>query len=130
MTIVGVSTNGILTADRNGNFTGSANVTWVTSILCGIKSPIEPSKADLTGSLNESDELEVKIAFGPISSAGGGNCSAGGVVTSNFGTFAPLTTRGAATRTVTTRLAHVVTAMGGSFTGTATVIVIPVEGTQ
>jgi hypothetical protein len=99
-------------------------------MLCGIRSPIEPSKVYLTGSLNESDELEVKIAFGPISSAGGGPACDRGVITSNFGTLAPLTTRVAATRTVTTRLAHVVTTATGKFIGTATVIVIPVEGNQ
>lgn len=130
MTIVATSSDGVMTADENGYFTGSANVNWVTSILCGIKSPIAPSKADLTGTINESDQLVVKITFQPTSSSGGGNCGAAGVSTSNFLTPAPLTIRVATTGAVSTRQAQVVTAKNGSFTGTANVYVIPVDGTK
>lgn len=127
MTILARSTDGVLTGDESGNFTGSANVIWVTSILCNIKSPIPPSQADLTGTLNASNQLVVNIALRPISSRGGGNCSAGGVVTANFGTFAPLTNKVPATRAVTTRKVQVVNTLEGKYRGTATITIIPVE---
>ena len=117
---------GELKSDEKGYFTGSANVNWVTSILCGIKSPIAPSKADLTGTINESGQLVVKITFGPASSVGGGSCDAGGVSTSNSVTPVTLTITVAAKGQVL-RKSHVVKAENGSFPGSATITVIPVE---
>ncbi len=126
MTSVGTM-DGEMRADEQGNFTGSATVNWVTSMLCGISSPIDPSQADLTGTFNESGQLVGQVTFGSMSSSGGGNCGPASVATSNFGTLDPLTIKASSDGVSVYTQAQTVTATNGSFTGTATIVVIPEE---
>lgn len=116
--------DGEIESDEQGYFTGSATVNWVTSKICGIVSPIAPSKADLTGTTNASGQLVVQITFGPASSSGGGPCDGISVTTSNFLTPDPLTITVAASGG-TFRKVQLVTAKNGSFPGSATITVIP-----
>lgn len=128
---VGMTSVGMIDAeiesDESGSFTGTATVNWVTSIICGIVSPIDPGKADLTGTINESGQLVGQITFEPMTSVGGGPCGIGSVDTSNFGTLAPLTLKASSAGVSVYTQAQVVTATNGSFTGTATLVVIPEE---
>ena len=116
--------DGVMQADENGAYHGTADVTWVTSKLCGIVSPISPSTAEMTGALNGDDQLVVKITFGSARSSGGGVCVKG-VTTKNYISPDPLI--------ITVRQAGVVkqtevaTAENGSFPGQATVTVTPLQ---
>lgn len=125
------SMDGEMTADETAfipYFTGTADVNWATSMLCGIKSPIEASTADLTGTINDRGQLDVEITFGPASSSGGGSCGVS-VTTSNFATPASLRFTVPASGGVF-RQTQVVTAVNGSFPGPATIIVIPLDGAK
>lgn len=125
MTTVGTM-DGEIEADEQGNFTGSATVNWVTSMLCGISSPIAPGTADLNGTINESGQLAGEITFGPITSVGGGSCGVG-VATANFGTLDPLTIKASSEGVSVYTQAQAINATNGSFTGTATIVLIPEE---
>ncbi|HEX7540992.1 MAG TPA: hypothetical protein VF352_02580 [Anaerolineales bacterium] len=124
MTIV-ATMNGELKSDEQGYFTGSATVNWVTSKLCGIVSPIAPSTADLTGTINASGQLVVKITFGPMSSSGGGNCGGAGVTTTNSGNLDPLTVTVAGSRGEVFNKVLSSNWKNGSFPGSAVITVIP-----
>lgn len=126
MTSVGTM-DGEIEADEQGNFTGSATVNWVTSMLCGISSPIAPGKADMAGTINESGQLVGEIMFGPITSVGGGPCGTVSVTTSNFGILDPLTIRASSEGVSVYTQPQAINATNGSFTGTATIVVIPEE---
>ena len=125
----GMTSMGIMDAevesDENGSFTGTATINWVTSTLCGggIVSPIAPGSADLTGTVSESGQLVGEITFGPMTSVGSGSCHA----TSNFGTLDPLIIRASSEGVSVYTQAQAVAAANGSFTGTATIVVIPEE---
>lgn len=128
MTSVG-TTDGILEVNDNGTaYSGDATVSWTTTKLCGITSPISPSKADLNGSIDQHGKLVVGVTFGPISSVGGGNCSTASVETSNAGTPDPLkfTIPADATAKVFNKV-EPITAKNGKFTGSATIIVTPLQ---
>lgn len=126
MTSVG-SMDGEMESDEQGNLSGSATVNWVTSMICGIASPIAPGTADLTGTIDESGQLIGQVSFGPLSSSGGGACGISSVTTSNFGTLAPLTIKASSEGVSVYTQTQVLTATNGSFSGTATIVVIPEE---
>lgn len=124
MTSVGTIDETIITLDEAGRFEGGANVTWVTSMICGISSPIQTSTATLVAEMIGGD-LKVEVIFDPSSSIGGGNCGVA-VTTSNIATLSPLTITvpswgGSATK------AQTVKAKNGTFTGSAIIIVTPVN---
>jgi hypothetical protein len=125
MTSVGIM-DGEIEADEQGNFSGSTIVNWTTSMLCGISSPIAPSTADLIGTINESGQLAGEITFGPITSVGGGSCGVG-VATANFGTLDPLTIKASSEGVSVYTQAQAINATNGSFTGTATIVLVPEE---
>ncbi len=126
MTSVGMM-NAVMESDANGSFTGTATLNWVTSMICGISSPIDPGTADLTGKLNESGQLVGEIIFGPMTSVGGGPCGLVTVNTSNFGTLDPLTINASYAGVSVYTQAQGITVTNGSFTGTASIVVIPQE---
>jgi hypothetical protein len=66
-----------LTLDGNGNYTGTATVTWVGSwqvipqgmgagMTCTTKLTAPPSQADLKGTMNDSGYLVVNITYQPV----------------------------------------------------------------
>ncbi|MDO8736157.1 MAG: hypothetical protein Q7K29_03640 [Thermoleophilia bacterium] len=131
MTSVGTM-DGKMKSDEQGNFTGSAVVNWVASIVggggCGSASGIAPSTAELTGKLNENGQLVGRVNFGPTSASGFTWCYYyGGSSTDNFFTPDPLTIRGFSEGASVYTQSQAVTAKNGSFTGMATIVVIPDE---
>ena len=125
MTSVGRMEEAVFKLDEDGQFEGGAIVSWVTSILCGINSPISTSEAVIAAK-TVGDDIEVTVTFLPSSSIGGGSCGSISVTTSNSTdpTLSPLTITvpswgGSATKPQT------VTAKNGSFTGSALIIVTP-----
>lgn len=130
MTSVGTM-DGVMKSDKQGNFTGSANVNWVASTIgdggCGAATGIAPSKADLTGKLDENGQMVGQVTFGPSSASGFAQCYVAGVSTENFFTPDPLTIRASSEGASVYTQAQAVRANNGSFTGTATIVVIPEE---
>jgi hypothetical protein len=129
MDIVATIDDGVIRADEQGRFTGSASVNWRTSVLgnpgCGAEEArVPPSTADLTGEINASHQLVVRITFQPRDFSGWARCGPSGVSTGNLGTPDPLTIRVATTGGRSTQ-AQAVTAKNGSFRGSATIIVTP-----
>ena len=127
MDIVARIDDGVMEADDQGHFTGSANVTWQTSVIgsagCGAaESSVAPSRADLTGEIDESNQLVVKITFQPRDFSGFATCGGQTISTANLATPDPLTISVAATGGTSTQT-HAVTAKNGSFVGSATIVV-------
>jgi hypothetical protein len=127
MDIVARIDDGVMEADDQGHFTGSANVTWQTSVIgsagCGAaENSVAPSRADLTGEIDESNQLVVKITFQPRDFSGFATCGPS-ISTANVATPDPLTISVAATGGTSTQT-HAVTAKNGSFVGSATIVVI------
>jgi len=127
--IVATIDDGVMKADERGRFTGSANVNWRTSVLgragCGAaEARTAPSRADLTGVINESDQLVVKITFQPKDFSGWATCGPAGISTGNVATPDPLTIRVATAGGRSTQ-AQAATAKNGSFRGSATIVVTP-----
>jgi len=128
MVIVATIKDAAMHADDQGHFTGSSDVTWQTSVIggpgCGAaENPISPSKADLTGEIDESNQLVVKITFQPKEFSGFATCGRT-ISTSNVGALDPLTVTVAMTGGTSTQ-PHAVTAKNGSFLGSATIVVTP-----
>lgn len=130
MTSVGTM-DGKMKSDKQGNFTGSSNVNWVASIIggggCGAASGIAPSTAELNGKLDENGQMVGQVTFGPTSASGFAQCYVAGGSTENFFTPDPLTIRGFSEGASVYTQAQAVRATNGSFTGTATIVVIPEE---
>ncbi len=129
MDIVATIKDGVMVADDQGHFTGSANVTWWTSVIgsagCGAAEyTVPPSKANLAGEFDESHRLVVTITFEPRDFAGFATCGPSSISTSNLATLDPLTVSVPATGGTSTQ-AHSVTAKNGSFAGSATIVVTP-----
>lgn len=121
--------DGVMDADDQGRFTGSASVTWQTSVIggagCGAaEHPVAPSRAALAGEIDGSSQLVVRITFEPKDFSGLAACGGVAVATSNVGTPSPLTITVPVTGGTSTQR-HTVTAKNGSFAGSATVIVTP-----
>jgi hypothetical protein len=129
MDIVAAIDDAVMKADEQGHFTGSANVNWVTSIIggpgCGAKSTVAPGKADLTGEINESDQLVGKVTFQPVSASGFAACAGVGISTGNSGIADPLTINVASSGGVSRQAEVSIWKKGGSVTGSAIIIVIP-----
>ena len=126
MTSVGIMAEAVITLDEEGLFEGQATVTWVTSMICGISSPISTSETTILATKPVGGDLKVDVSFLPTSSIGGGNCGAISVTTANSMTLnlTPLTITvpswgGSATQ------AQTVLATNGSFGGSALIIVTP-----
>lgn len=113
------------TNDEGSVMPTTVNVLWTTTVLCGIKSPVFQSEATLAGYFNENDELVIKITFGPAGSVGGGSCEVG-VETQNTATPDPLTVTVGPSGGVFNQV-HIVQADNGSFPGSVTIIVWPLE---
>ena len=134
MEIVATIDDGVMKADEQGRFTGSANVNWRTSVIgragCGAaEARTGPSRADLTGEINESDQLVVKMTFQPKDFSGWATCGPAGISTGNLATPDPLTIRVATAGGRSTQ-AQAVTAKNGSFRGSATIVVTPEQASR
>jgi hypothetical protein len=131
MDIVATIDDAVMKADAQGNFTGSATVNWVTSVIgdpgCGAVSTMAPTKADLTGEINDSDQLVGKVTFQPMSASGFAACAGKRISTSNSGIADPLTIRVAASGGVSTQAQVSTWTKGGSLTGSAIIILVPEE---
>jgi hypothetical protein len=128
MDIVATIDEAQMDADDAGRFTGSANVTWKTSVIgvggCTAAETSGPSsKAELTGEIDESDQLVIKITFAPKDFSGFATCWRT-TVTENLATPDPLTISVATTGGSATQ-GHAVTAKNGSFSGSASIVVTP-----
>jgi hypothetical protein len=126
MVITATIDNARMSADGQGHFTGSSDVAWNTSVIggpgCGAAEyAISPSKADLSGDLDGSNQLVMKITFQPKEFAGFATCGRS-ISTSNIGAPEPLMITVAATGGSSTQ-PHAVTAKNGSFVGSATTVV-------
>jgi hypothetical protein len=123
-----ISDEAVMTADEEGNFTGSTSMYWVYSNFnldpCTISIGATDSQVDLTGHLDEDNgQLVGTATFQPQTDGGIVTCPGGiGGGTSAF-TVAPLTFNVAASGGVATQTA---TAEGVS--GTARIVVVPEEG--
>jgi hypothetical protein len=127
MTSVGEMKEEVIILDQDGQFEGTSVVDWVTSVICGIDSPILHSQAVITAE-PAGDDLKVVVTFHPSSSIGGGNCLVGYVPTSNDTdpTLSPLTII-VPSWGGTVTVPQTVKAKNGSFTGSALIIVEPVH---
>lgn len=126
MVITATIDNARMTADGQGHYTGTSDVAWKTSVIggpgCGAAEyAISPSKADLSGDLDGSNQLVMKITFQPKEFAGFATCGQS-ISTSNVGAPEPLMITVAATGGSSTQ-PHAVTAKNGSFVGSATTVV-------
>jgi hypothetical protein len=126
MVITATIDNARMSADGQGHFTGLSDVEWKTSVIggpgCGAAEyPISPSKAELSGDLDGSNQLVMKITFQPKEFAGFATCGRS-ISTSNVGAPDPLIITVAATGGSSTQ-PHAVTAKNGSFVGSATTVV-------
>ncbi|MDP9176983.1 MAG: hypothetical protein M3O61_04820 [Gemmatimonadota bacterium] len=129
MDIVATIDEAVMDADDQGHFAGSADVTWQTSVIgtatCGAaEHATPPSRADLTGEIDESNQLVVTITFQPRDFSGFATCGPATVSTGNLATPDPLTIRVAATGGISTQ-PHSVTAKNGAFPGSVTIVVTP-----
>lgn len=127
MDIVATIDEAVMGADDQGHFAGSADVTWQTSVIgtaaCGAAEYRTPtSRADLTGEIDESNQLVVTITFQPRDFSGFATCGPVTVSSGNLATPDPLTIRVAATGGTSTQ-PHSVTAKNGAFAGSATIVV-------
>lgn len=118
--------DGVMVADGRGNFNGSASVTWWTSVIgsAGCRAAeytIPPSKAELAGVIDASNQLVVRITFEPRDFSGFATCGPS-VSTGNVATLDPVTVTVPTTGGTSTQ-AHSVTAKNGSFAGSVTVVV-------
>lgn len=128
MEIIARIDDGVMDADDQGHFSGSASVTWQTSVIgspgCGAAEyPVAPSRAELAGEIDGSNQLVVRITFEPRDFSGFATCLVT-VATSNVGTPHPLTISVPATGGTSTQ-PHAVTAKNGTFVGSATIVVTP-----
>jgi hypothetical protein len=128
MDIVATIDDGVMVADKEGHFTGSAMVKWWTSMIgsagCGAAEyTIPPSKADLSGEIDDSNQLVVTITFEARDFSGFATCgpsrSTGNVATPAALTVSVPQSGGTSTQD------HEVTAKNGSFAGSATIVVTP-----
>jgi hypothetical protein len=118
--------DGVMIPDNEGHFTGSASVTWWTSIIgtagCGAAEyTIPPSGAALAGEMDEDNQLVVTITFEPRDFSGFATCGPS-LSTGNVAMLDPLTIRVPATGGSSTQ-PHSVTAKNGAFVGSVTVVV-------
>lgn len=129
MDIVATIDEGVMDADGQGRFAGSADVNWQTSVIgtasCGAAEyRIAPSRADLTGEIDASNQLVVTITFQPRDFSGFANCGPVSGSTANIATPDPLTVSVETTGGTSTQ-PHAVTARNGAFVGSVTVVVTP-----
>lgn len=127
MDIVATIDSAFMEADDRGRFAGSADVIWQTSVIgtaaCGAAEYATPtSRADLTGEVDETNQLVVTITFQPRDFSGFARCGPVAGSTSNIATPDPLTVSVATTGGTSTQT-HAVTAKNGSFAGSVTVVV-------
>ncbi len=128
--LVAVINGATLTADSEGNYTGSTTALWIPNIVlppeCTHTDTIPPSPAKLTGSLNEHGDLTVKIIFDAATLTEVGACLTEDINTTNAMTPDPLilTVPGAGGTWSGTQLLQ---SPSGAIAGQVTVIVIPVE---
>ena len=132
MEVIARIDDGVMDADDQGHFTGSASVIWQTSVIgsagCGATvHPVEPSRAALAGEIDGSNQLVVRITFQPRDFSGIAVCYVAAVGISNVATPNPLTITVPLTGGTSTQ-PHPVTAKNGTFVGSATIVVTPEPG--
>ncbi|MBC7876376.1 MAG: hypothetical protein H7Y59_04320 [Anaerolineales bacterium] len=76
--LVALINGATLTADSEGGYTGSTEARWIPNITlpseCTHTDTVSPSPVKLTGSVNESGALTLKMVFGTATLAEQGSC--------------------------------------------------------